>query len=127
MADKTGREAKYGDGLLNRWLGFGDKQVAAKAAAGSLEAIRQARGVVLSQIENDTREQEQQALRDAELAQQQADQKKKELDAAAKKAIEAAKKQRIADRRAVIESIDLEISTWQRANGLCWPCRFVQQ
>ena len=110
MADKTGREARYGDGLLNRWLGFGDKQVAAKAAAGSVEAIRQARGVVLSQIENDTREQEQQALRDAELAQQQADQKKKELDAAAKKAIEAAKKQRIADRRAVIESIDLEIA-----------------
>lgn len=109
-ADKTGREARYGDGLLNRWLGFGDKQVAAKAAAGSLEAWRQARGVVLSQIENDTREQEQQALRDAELAEQQANQKKKELDAAAKKAIEAAKKQRIADRRAVIESIDLEIS-----------------
>lgn len=109
-ADKTGREARYGDGLLNRWLGFGDKQVAAKAAAGSLEAWRQARGVVMSQIENDDREREQQALRDAELAEQQANQKKKELDAAAKKAIEAAKKQRIADRRAVIESIDLEIS-----------------
>ena len=110
LADKTGREARYGDGLLNRWLGFGDKQIAAKTAAGSLEAIRQARGVVLSQIENDTREREQQALRDAELAEQQANQKKKELDAAAKKAIEAAKKQRIADRRAVIESIDLEIA-----------------
>ena len=109
-ADKTGREARYGDGLLNRWLGFGDKQVAAKAAAGSLEAWRQARGVVMSQIENDDRERQQQALRDAELAEQQANQKKKELDAAAKKAIEAAKKQRIADRRAVIESIDLEIS-----------------
>ena len=109
-ADKTAREARYGDGLLNRWLGFGDKQVAAKAAAGSLEAWRQARGVVISQIENDEREREQQALRDAELAEQQANQKKKELDAAAKKAIEAAKKQRIADRRAVIESIDLEIS-----------------
>lgn len=110
LAEKTGREARYGDGLLNRWLGFGDKQVAAKAAAGSLEAIKQARGVVLSQIENDTRESEQQALRAAELAEQQANQKKKELDAAAKKAIEAAKKQRIADRRAVIESIDLEIA-----------------
>ena len=109
-ADKTAREARYGDGLLNRWLGFGDKQVAAKAAAGSLEAWRQARGVVISQIENDEREREQQALRDAELAEQQANQKKKELEAAAKKAIEAAKKQRIADRRAVIESIDLEIS-----------------
>ena len=110
LADKTGREAKYGDGLLNRWLGFGNKQIAAKTAAGSLEAIKQARGVVMSQIENDEREREQQAFRDAELAEQQANQKKKELDAAAKKAIEAAKKQRIADRRAVIESIDLEIS-----------------
>ena len=110
LAEKMGREAKYGDGLLNRWLGFGNKQVAAKAAAGSLEAIRQARGVVLSQIENDTRESEQQALRAAELAEQQANQKREELSKEQKKAIEAAKKQRIADRRAVIESIDLEIA-----------------
>ena len=110
LAEKTGREAKYGDGLLNRWLGFGNKQVAAKAAAASLEAIRQARGVVLSQIENDTRESEQQALRAAELAEQQANQKREELSKEQKKAIEAAKKQRIADRRAVIESIDLEIA-----------------
>lgn len=110
LAEKTGREAKYGDGLLNRWLGFGDKQVAAKAAAGSLEAIRQARGVILSQIENDTRESEQQALRAAELAEQQANQKRDELNKEQKKATEEAKKQRIADRQAVIESIDLEIA-----------------
>lgn len=109
IAEKTQRDAK-GDGLLNRWFGFGSTQVAAKTAAGSLEAIRQARGVVLSQIENDARESEQQALRAAELAEQQAKQKNKELDAAAKKAAEAAKKQRIADRRAVIEAIDLEIA-----------------
>ena len=106
IAEKTNREAKFSDGLLNRWLGFGDKQAAAKAAAGSLEAIRQARGVVLSQIENDTRESEQQAKREAELAEQEANQKREKLI----KAIEAAKKQRIADRRAVIESIDLEIA-----------------
>lgn len=106
IAEKTNREAKFSDGLLNRWLGFGDKQAAAKAAAGSLEAIRQARGVVLSQIENDTRESEQQAMREAELAEQEANQKREKLI----KAIEAAKKQRIADRRAVIESIDLEIA-----------------
>ena len=110
LAEKTGREAKYDDGLLNRWLGFGDKQVAAKAAAGSLEAIRQARGVILSQIENDTRESEQQALRAAELAEQQANQKRDELNKEQKKATEKAKKQRIADRQAVIESIDLEIA-----------------
>ena len=110
IAEKTNREAKFSDGLLNRWLGFGDKQAAAKAAAGSLEAIRQARGVVLSQIENDTRESEQQAMREAELAEQQANQKREELTKEQKKANEAAKKQRIADRRAVIESIDLEIA-----------------
>lgn len=110
IAEKTNREAKFSDGLLNRWLGFGDKQAAAKAAAGSLEAIRQARGVILSQIENDTRESEQQAMREAELAEQQANQKREKLTKEQKKAIEAAKKQRIADRRAVIESIDLEIA-----------------
>ena len=110
LAEKTGREAQFGDGLLNRWFGFGDKQVAAKAAAGSLEAIRSARAVIFSQIENDARESEQQRLRDAELAEQQANQKQEELTKEQKKAIEAAKKQRIADRRAVIESIDLEIA-----------------
>lgn len=109
IADKYTKESGR-DPILNRWLGIGPNQRGAKTAQASLEAIEQARGVVLSQIENDTREREQQALRDAELAEQQAEQKKKEQDAAAKKAIEAAKKQRIADRRAVIESIDLEIA-----------------
>ena len=109
IADKYTKESGR-DPILNRWLGIGSNQKGAKTAQASLEAIEQARGVVLSQIENDTREREQQALRDAELAEQQAEQKKKEQDAAAKKAIAAAKKQRIADRRAVIESIDLEIA-----------------
>lgn len=109
IADQYTKESGR-DPILNRWLGIGPNQRGAKTAQASLEAIEQARGVVLSQIENDTREREQQALRDAELAEQQAEQKKKEQDAAAKKAIEAAKKQRIADRRAVIESIDLEIA-----------------
>ena len=109
IADKYTKESGR-DPILNRWLGIGPNQRGAKTAQASLEAIEQARGVVLSQIENDTREREQQALRDAELAEQQAEQKKKEQDTAAKKAIEAAKKQRIADRRAVIESIDLEIA-----------------
>lgn len=109
IADKYTKESGR-DPILNRWLGIGPNQRGAKTAQASLEAIEQARGVVLSQIENDTREREQHALRDAELAEQQAEQKKKEQDAAAKKAIEAAKKQRIADRRAVIESIDLEIA-----------------
>lgn len=109
LAEEATKEAA-GDGFVNRWLGLGNKQVAAKAAERSLEAIRQARAVVMSQIENDSRESEQQALRDSELAEQQANQKRDELSKAQKKAIEAAKKQRIADRRAVIESIDLEIA-----------------
>lgn len=94
------------DGVLNKWLGFGKKQEMKKAAENSLVAVRQAAGVVVSQIQNDAAE----AERQAQQAQEEADKKKKEQDAAAKKAAEAAKKQRIADRRAVIESIDLEIS-----------------
>lgn len=109
MADKYTADAER-DPIINRWLGIGKNQKGSKVAQSTLQAIEQARGVVLSQIENDTREREQQALRAAELAEQQANQKKQELDAAAKKAMEAAKKQRIADRRAVIESIDLEIA-----------------
>lgn len=109
LAEEATKEAA-GDGFVNRWLGLGNKQVAAKAAERSLEAIRQARAVVMSQIENDSRESEQQALRASELAEQQANQKREELSKEQKKAIEAAKRQRIADRRAVIESIDLEIA-----------------
>jgi len=109
MADKYTDDAER-DPIINRWFGIGKNQRGSKVAQSTLQAIEQARGVVLSQIENDTREREQQALRAAELAEQQANQKKQESDSAAKKAVEAAKKQRIADRRAVIESIDLEIA-----------------
>ena len=109
IADKYTAEAGR-DPILNRWFGIGSNQIGAQTAQASLKAIEQARGVVLSQIENDTREREQQALRAAELAEQQANQKREELSKEQKKAIEAAKKQRIADRRAVIESIDLEIA-----------------
>ena len=107
---KTAEFEAQGEGFLNKVFGFGDKQVTANALQNSLVAIRQAQQVVVSQIDNDTLERQQQAAREAELAEQQANQKKKEQNAAAKKAIESAKKQRIADRRAVIESIDLEIA-----------------
>lgn len=110
VAEKTGREARYGDGLLNRWLGFGDKQTAAKTAAMSLDAIKQAAGVVRSQIENDTREAAAQAARAAEQAEQDANAKREKLTKEQQKAIEAAKKQRIADRKAVVDAINLEIS-----------------
>ena len=109
MAGQTGKEAAQG-GFLNRVLGIGDKQQTAKAAQNSLIAVRQAADVVITQIENDAAERQAQIARDAELAQQQANQKRDELTKEQKKAIEAAKKQRIADRRAVIESIDLEIA-----------------
>ena len=89
---------------------------AAKAAKAVEDAERQLNGALTAQntireqLANDAREREQQALRDAEMAAQQAAQKREELSKEQKKAIEAAKKQRIADRRAVIESIDLEIA-----------------
>lgn len=109
QAQKAERDA-LDDGALNKLLGLGNKQTINKAAQNSLIAVRQASNVVLSQIENDTREREQQAARDAEKAEQEANRKKEQLTQEQKKAAEAAKKQRIADRRAVIEAIDLEIA-----------------
>ena len=105
QTEKAQHDAIY-DGVLNKWLGIGSKQQMAKAATNSLTAVRQAAGVVLMQIQNDADE----AARQAQQAQAEAERKQKELSNEQKKAIEAAKKQRIADRRAVIESIDLEIS-----------------
>lgn len=106
---KAGKEAGR-DPVLNRWLGIGKNQNAAKAAANSLPAIRQAANVVLMQIENDTQEAADRAARDAEQAAQDATNRAAELSKEQKKAIEAAKKQRIADRKAVIDAIQLEIS-----------------
>lgn len=106
---KAGKEAGR-DPVLNRWLGIGKNQNAAKAAANSLPAIRQAANVVLMQIENDTQEAADRAARDAEQAAQDASNRAAELSKEQKKAIEAAKKQRIADRKAVIDAIQLEIS-----------------
>lgn len=107
--EKAGKEAGR-DPVLNRWLGIGKNQNAAKAATNSLSAIRQAANVVLMQIENDTQEAADRAARDAEQAAQDARNRAAELSKEQKKAIEAAKKQRIADRKAVIDAIQLEIS-----------------
>ena len=106
QTEKAQHDATYNDGVLNKWLGIGSKQQMAKAATNSLTAVRQAAGVVLTQIQNDADE----AARQAQQAQEEAERKQEELSKEQKKAAEAAKKQRIADRRAVIESIDLEIS-----------------
>lgn len=106
---KQADQAQYqalDDGLLNKWLGLGSRQRNAKTAQMTLQALEQARGVVVSQIDNDIAESERQAA----IAQAEAEQKKRELSAEQKKAVEAAKKQRIADRRAVIDAIELEIS-----------------
>ena len=104
-AEKAGKDAVF-DGVLNKWLGFGQKQRMAKITADNAKAVRQAAGIVITQIQNDADE----AARQAQQAQEEAERRQQQLNAEQKKAIEAAKKQRIADRRAVIESIDLEIS-----------------
>ena len=106
---RAGKEAQQ-DGFLNRVLGIGKKQDLAKTAQNSLEAVRQAADIVLSQMETDAIEDAQRAAREAELAEQQANAKKEELTKEQKKAIEAAKKQRIADLRAVVEAINMEIA-----------------
>lgn len=107
IAERTAMEES---GLLNRWFGIGRPQIAAQTATAIAEAAQQAGSIVTSQIESDRKEAADKAARDAELAAQKAKLKKEELDKEQKKAIEAAKKQRIADRKAVVDSINLEIA-----------------
>lgn len=112
MEKRYEEELKYAqyqaadDGLLNKRFGIGALQQNLKNAENGLTALRQAIGVVRSQMENDALEAQQRAERAAE----QAEQRKKELTKEQKKAIEAAKKQRVADLRAVVEAINLEIA-----------------
>lgn len=105
-ADKASKAAGV-DSQINKWFGIGGKQSAAKATADNLKAIQQAAGIVRTQIENDAEE----TARQTAQAAAEAAAKAEELSKEQKKAIEAAKKQRIADRRAVVESINLEIAT----------------
>ena len=104
-AETAGKAASV-DSQINKWFGIGDKQVAAKATADNLKAVRQAAQVVLNQIASDRDEQARQAAQAAADAEEKA----KELTKEQKKAAEKAKKQRIADRRAVVDSINLEIA-----------------
>lgn len=110
QAQQAEREAKTG-GFLNRVLGIGQQQVAAKATTQSLAGMRQAADVVLMQIENDANEAAARAARQAEQDAQAAAEKADQLTKEQQKAAEKAKRQRIADRKAVVESINLEIAT----------------
>ena len=109
-ASDTKYQADTKTGFLAKWLGLGNKQRAAKTAQNTLVGLRQAADVVLTQIENDTKEAADRAAREAEQTAQATSQRTSELSKEQKKAIEAAKKQRIADRKAVIDAIQLEIS-----------------
>lgn len=107
--EKSAESAKYEaqfDGVVNKWLGIGPKQNLAKTTADNLQGVRQAAKIVLTQIQNDADEKARQTAQTAAEAEERA----KGLSKEQKKAMDAAKKQRIADRRAVIESINLEIA-----------------
>ena len=108
-ADKATKAANRAP-ILNRLLGLGTEQETAQWAETAAAGARQAMGVVLSQIETDQKEAADRAARDAELAAQKAAAKQRELSNEEKKAIEQAKKQRLADRKAVIEAIELEMA-----------------
>ena len=108
-SENASKDARFKGGFLNRLFGFGERQNMAKAMSRSLEGMRQAAGIVISQIDTETKEAAERAAREAERAEQETNSKRQELTKEQKKAIEDAKRQRIADRRAVIESINLEI------------------
>lgn len=122
LSDDAAREYRNAP-ILNKW--FGDNKYILKAATGSLTAFSQAADVVLTQIDNDVVEAQKQADLAAEKAAQDAENRQKELTEKEKKAAqkaenerkkaeEKAKKQRIADLKAVVEAINLEISTTEK-------------
>lgn len=104
-ADKAAKAATV-DSQINQWLGIGQKQSLKKQTEDNLKAVREAANVVLQQIATDADEARRQAEQDAADAKKKAEELTKEQ----KKRIEAEKKQRIADRKAVVESINLEIA-----------------
>ena len=109
-AESSAKAAENQSGFLNRLLGLGKTQVDAKTAENSLAAFRQAADIVMSQIDNDALERQQQLRRQAEQDEQDAKDKAEKLSKEQKKAIEAAKKQRIADLKAVADAINTEIA-----------------
>lgn len=72
--------------------------------------LMKARQQILDQIANEEQERERQRQAQSEEAAKKQEKADKKALAAAKKAAKQAKKQRIADRRAVVESINLEIA-----------------
>ncbi len=96
--------------ILNRWLGIGDAANAVRAGSILVNAVQQAGSIVMNQIKNDELERQQQAQRDADAAKEAANRQKEESDKERKRRIEADKKQRVADLKAVVESINLEIA-----------------
>ncbi len=104
-ADSAAKAASV-DSQINKWLGTGQKQSLKQQTEDNLKAVREAANVVLQQIATDADE----ARRQAEQATEDAKKKAEELTKEQKKRIEAEKKQRIADRKAVVESINLEIA-----------------
>lgn len=72
--------------------------------------LMKARQQILDQMANEEQERERQRQSQSEEAAKKQEEADKKALAAAKKAAEQAKKQRIADRRAVVESINLEIA-----------------
>lgn len=104
-ADSAAKAASV-DSQINKWLGTGQKQSLKQQTEDNLKAVREAANVVLQQIATDADE----ARRQTEQATEDAKKKAEELTKEQKKRIEAEKKQRIADRKAVVESINLEIA-----------------
>lgn len=98
------------DAILNRWFGWGQPQRDKKAIEARLAGMKQARDIVFSQMDTEDSERAAQAARIAEQAEQDANRKNEELTKEQQKAAEQAKKQRIADLRAVVDAINLEIA-----------------
>lgn len=103
-------EAAESSNFLGRWFGVGKAQKDVKTWTVGLQAIEQAVNIVTTQIENDAAEAADAAKQKAEQEADAAKQKAQELTKEEKKRIEQQKKQLIANRKAVIESVNNEIA-----------------
>lgn len=88
----------------------GKRAKAEEDAERKYQGFLKARQTFLDQIANEEQERERQRQSQQTEAEKQKEEADKKALEAAKKAAEQAKKQRIADRRAVVESINLEIA-----------------
>lgn len=108
-AEEAGKEYEQ-EPILNRWFGIGGKKQQATAARDLAIAGKNAAAAVISDINQTVKEETEKTAREAETAQERAKVESEKAARERKQREEQAKRQRLADKKAVVEAINLEIA-----------------